>query len=133
MRLQFTNLSKSYKGKRVFENISGQVNDGDRIGLIGANGIGKTTLARLLAGIEEGDTGPITLSPSHMKYSTCSVSSSTKIMLNTRAPPSRTAADAGQKGPVGLDRTTEAEGTKSGGGEKTSFFCAVLKNYDLLI
>ena len=39
MRLQFTSLSKSYKGKRVFEDISSQVNDGDRIGLIGANGV----------------------------------------------------------------------------------------------
>jgi ATP-binding cassette subfamily F protein 3 len=52
MRLQFTSLSKSYKGKRVFEDISGQVNDGDRIGLIGANGVGKSTLARLLAGLK---------------------------------------------------------------------------------
>ncbi len=67
MRLQFTSLSKSYKGKRVFEDISGQVNDGDRIGLIGANGVGKSTLARLLAGIEEGDAGQVTRSPSHME------------------------------------------------------------------
>jgi ATP-binding cassette subfamily F protein 3 len=67
MNIYFTDLSKSYKGKAVFENISGQINDGDKIGLIGANGVGKTTLAKLLAGLEDADNGKIRCSPSYMK------------------------------------------------------------------
>ena len=67
MNIYFTDLSKSYKGKSVFENISGQINDGDKIGLVGVNGVGKTTLAKLLAGLEVEDSGIIRCSPSYMK------------------------------------------------------------------
>jgi len=67
MNLHFSGLCKSYIGKKVFENISGQINPQDRIGLIGANGVGKTTLARLLAGREACDTGEISYSPSYME------------------------------------------------------------------
>src|SRR5690554_5509230 len=67
MNLRFLNLSKSYKGKTVFENISGQINEGDRIGLIGSNGVGKTTLAMLLAGLEACDQGRVEYSPANIK------------------------------------------------------------------
>ena len=67
MNIKFAQLSKSYKGKTVFEKISGQINDGDRVGLVGVNGVGKTTLAKILAGLEEKDSGSITYSPPHMK------------------------------------------------------------------
>lgn len=67
MNLHFSGLCKSYNGKKVFEDISGQINPRDRIGLIGANGVGKTTLARLLAGQEICDAGQISYSPSYME------------------------------------------------------------------
>ncbi|MDD4570186.1 MAG: ATP-binding cassette domain-containing protein, partial [Tepidanaerobacteraceae bacterium] len=67
MNIYFTDLCKSYKGKSVFENISGQINDGDKIGLVGVNGVGKTTLAKLLAGYIEADSGKISRSPSYAK------------------------------------------------------------------
>jgi|GEM_PF-3917798 len=44
MTLRFYEPGKSYHGKAVFTNISGEINRGDKIGLVGANGIGKTTL-----------------------------------------------------------------------------------------
>lgn len=67
MNINFTELSKSYRGKRVFEKISGHISDGDKVGLVGVNGVGKTTLAKLLAGLEEKDSGTITYSPSYIK------------------------------------------------------------------
>ena len=63
MNLSFNNLSKGYEGKMIFENIGGQISDGDKIGLIGANGVGKTTLVNILTGKEESDTGEIRCSP----------------------------------------------------------------------
>ncbi|MGI6406596.1 MAG: ATP-binding cassette domain-containing protein [Syntrophaceticus sp.] len=64
MSLRFQGLCKSYKGKIVFENISGSVAGKEKIGLIGVNGIGKTTLARILAGEETCDQGEIKRAPS---------------------------------------------------------------------
>ncbi len=144
MRLQFTSLSKSYKGKRVFEDISGQVNDGDRIGLIGANGVGKSTLARLLAGIEEGDAGQVTRSPSHMEILYVQQypefdEDITVYDAARRAVPDG-AADAGAVEralyDVGLDRNKWRQRAQSlSGGEKTKLLLcsALLKDYDLLI
>ena len=47
------NLSKSYTEKTLIENISFGIMDKDKIGLIGINGTGKTTLLKLIAGIEK--------------------------------------------------------------------------------
>jgi ATPase subunit of ABC transporter with duplicated ATPase domains len=43
-------LSKSFSGRLLFENVSLQVNRRDRIGLVGPNGAGKSTLFSLLLG-----------------------------------------------------------------------------------
>ncbi|WP_159426146.1 ribosomal protection-like ABC-F family protein [Desulfolucanica intricata] len=67
MNLHFDNLSKSYKGKTVLNNISGKINITDKIGLVGANGIGKTTLAEILSGRKTCDTGKISRSPANGK------------------------------------------------------------------
>ncbi len=53
-------LSKSYGGRVLFEDVTLQVNRGDRIGLVGPNGAGKTTLLRLVLGDETPDDGTIT-------------------------------------------------------------------------
>ena len=53
-------LSKSFGGRVLFEDVTLQVNRGDRIGLVGPNGAGKTTLLRLLLSEEEPDDGNIT-------------------------------------------------------------------------
>lgn len=53
------NLSKSYGEKTLLNNISFGINEGDKIGIIGINGTGKSTLLKIVAGIENYDTGNI--------------------------------------------------------------------------
>jgi len=53
-------LSKRYSENYLFENISFGIHEGERIGLIGVNGTGKTTLLKCLVGVEELDEGKIT-------------------------------------------------------------------------
>jgi ATP-binding cassette subfamily F protein uup len=50
-------ISKSYSEKILFNDISLSINDGDKLGLIGINGTGKSTLLKVIAGIETTDTG----------------------------------------------------------------------------
>ena len=52
-------ISKSYLEKKLIQDVTFGINDGDKIGLIGVNGTGKSTLLRLLAGLENPDTGSI--------------------------------------------------------------------------
>ena len=52
-------ITKSYSEKKLFNNINLGINDGDKIGLIGINGTGKSTLLKVIAGVEEVDEGRI--------------------------------------------------------------------------
>ena len=53
--LQVENVSKSYGHKVLFNNINMNINEGDKIALIAPNGTGKTSLLRILAGVESSD------------------------------------------------------------------------------
>ncbi|MBM7871765.1 ATP-binding cassette subfamily F protein uup [Clostridium pascui] len=53
------NISKSYSEKELFSNINLGINEGDKIGVIGINGTGKSTLLKIIAGIEVEDSGRI--------------------------------------------------------------------------
>ena len=55
------NISKGYGPQALFDEASFQINRRERIGLVGRNGHGKTTLFRLLAGLEEPDSGSISI------------------------------------------------------------------------
>jgi ABC transport system ATP-binding/permease protein len=57
--LSAENLSKSYGEKTLFDGISFSINEKERVGLIGVNGTGKSSLLKLIAGIEEYDSGEI--------------------------------------------------------------------------
>lgn len=55
--LQVENISKSYGDRTLFENISFNINEGDKIALVAPNGTGKSSLLKILAGIEHSDRG----------------------------------------------------------------------------
>ena len=59
--LNATDISKSYTVNPLLSNLSYAINEGDKIGLIGVNGTGKSTLLRITAGAEEPDSGKIIL------------------------------------------------------------------------
>lgn len=60
--LAIENISKSYGEKILFNNISFNISDKDKVGLIGINGTGKSTLLKILSGMEFYDSGKITKS-----------------------------------------------------------------------
>lgn len=64
MLLTVQNLSKSYGAITILQDVSFVVNAGQHIGLVGPNGVGKSTLLRLLMRQEEPDEGSITYGPS---------------------------------------------------------------------
>lgn len=55
--LQVENISKSYGDKVLFERISFNINEGDKIALIAPNGTGKSSLLKILAGIDSSERG----------------------------------------------------------------------------
>ena len=59
--IEISNLSFSYGAKRVLENISLKVSEGNIYGLLGENGVGKTTLLTLLCGLKKPEAGTITV------------------------------------------------------------------------
>jgi ATP-binding cassette, subfamily F, member 3 len=62
-------LSKSFELQTLFENASFSLNPGERTGLVGSNGCGKTTLMRILAGLEPPSSGHVSRDPHlHIGY-----------------------------------------------------------------
>jgi ATP-binding cassette subfamily F protein uup len=55
--LSIENISKSYSEKPLLDNISLGINEGDKIGIIGVNGVGKSTLLKIATGVEQPDAG----------------------------------------------------------------------------
>lgn len=65
--LQIENISKSYGPKVLFEHISFNINEGDKVALIAPNGTGKTSLLRILAGKDKSDGGGKVLFLRHIR------------------------------------------------------------------
>lgn len=57
--LSAQNISKTYMERKVLDNVSFFLNEGDKVGVVGINGTGKSTMLRILAGAEESDSGEI--------------------------------------------------------------------------
>jgi len=59
MLFRLSNVEKSYGGYEVLRGVSFQVNPGEKIGLVGRNGSGKTTIFRIITGAESADEGDV--------------------------------------------------------------------------
>lgn len=63
MLLRAEQVSMNYGTRQLFTDVTIHLNAGDRIGIIGINGTGKSSLLRVLAGAAEPDSGTVTLDP----------------------------------------------------------------------
>jgi len=59
MNVQLLNISKSFSGNPVLDNVSLEVKEGQIHALVGENGAGKSTLMKILTGVEKADSGTI--------------------------------------------------------------------------
>ena len=57
--LNIEHVSKIFGDKKIFDDVSYGVQEGDKIGIVGLNGTGKTTMLNIIAGVEEVDEGQI--------------------------------------------------------------------------
>src|SRR5260221_2828972 len=57
--IQLSTLTKSFGDRVLFDHVTWQITDRERVGLCGPNGAGKTTLLRMMAGLDEPDSGAV--------------------------------------------------------------------------
>lgn len=62
--LEVKNVSKSYDGKTILKNVNLNLVRNDRVAIIGKNGVGKTTLLKIIVGLEKPDSGYVYIGPS---------------------------------------------------------------------
>jgi ATP-binding cassette subfamily F protein 3 len=64
--IQLKDITLSFGSRDIFKSLSWHIKDGKRIGLFGPNGVGKTTLLNILAGIYKPDSGAVIVPPSYV-------------------------------------------------------------------
>jgi ATP-binding cassette, subfamily F, member 3 len=89
--LTLSGISKAYGGRVLFEDVTLQINRGDRIGLVGPNGAGKSTLFSLILGEEEADDGEVILERNmvldHLPQESAPVGDETVVEIATAITP----------------------------------------------
>ena len=75
--IKVNNLTKSYKSQTVINALNWEVKQGDIVGLLGRNGVGKSTLLKSILNISEVDSGSVTLFDENFT----ALSSSTKAKI----------------------------------------------------
>ena len=64
--IQLTNLSKSFGGQTLFNDVNLKLSHGQKIGLVGRNGSGKSTLFKIILGEESYDSGDVSIPKNYM-------------------------------------------------------------------
>lgn len=59
--LKVSNVSKSYDGRKIIDNINLELNKGEIVSLLGVSGVGKTTLFQVISGLVKPDNGTVEL------------------------------------------------------------------------
>lgn len=72
--IQIQNLTKQFGDKTIFKNLSLTLDDGEILTVMGPSGIGKTTLIKVLTGLEEAQSGTITIENEQFPVGTPQVS-----------------------------------------------------------
>lgn len=65
--VRLENIGKSFKGVTVLKDVNWEVKKGEKVGLVGVNGAGKTTQLRIIAGQDEPDSGNVIKAKTNMK------------------------------------------------------------------
>jgi hypothetical protein len=67
MNIQVQKLRKSYKDREVLKNISFEIKEGSICGLLGINGAGKSTIMKIIFGLENADSGTVIFNGKKMR------------------------------------------------------------------
>ena len=128
---KYSNLTKSYTSFKLTAN-SGQIREGEIVGLVGANALGKTTLMKMIAGIEKPDSGNIEMSAKisyKPQYLQQDHDGDTRSLLSTayQAPIEGSAVENHILIPMGVKRLYDKNmNTLSGGELQKVAVCATL-------
>ena len=128
---KYSNLTKSYTSFKLTAN-SGQIREGEIVGLVGANALGKTTLMKMIAGIEKPDSGNIEMSAKisyKPQYLQQDHEGDTRSLLSTayQAPIEGSAVENHILIPMGIKRLYDKNiNTLSGGELQKVAVCATL-------
>ena len=98
--INIEHVSRMFGEKRIFDDVSYGIHEGDKIGIIGINGTGKTTLLKIIAGLEEPDEGQV------IKQNGLRI---TYLPQNPEFPEGATVLDYVTQGKHELDWNTESE------------------------
>ncbi len=141
--ISFDNVSKSYGSKVLFENVTFNINKGERIGLVGRNGNGKTTLMRIITGEEEADSGKVSIPKNykigflkqHIKFSKSTVIEEVMLGLSEEESHDRWKAEKILSGLGFSVSDMEKEPSSFSGGFQVRLMLAqtLLSNPDLLL
>lgn len=88
--IQLSNISKTFASKKLFSDLNFRLNSGDRVGLVGRNGTGKSTLFKLILGEETLDDGEILIPKGykigalkqHLEFTEKTLRDETSLALN---------------------------------------------------
>ena len=143
--LNVQGLSKRYGAAPLFQNVSFNVSEGDRLGLVGPNGSGKSTLLELLAGRRAPDNGEVAVrkntrlayvaQESQFEVGVSVRSVLRKAMRDAAVPASeQDAKEAETFGRVGFaDLDTDASTLSGGWRKRLAIACALVAGPDLLL